>query len=201
MLIADRFRRPGPPKEIRYVCQVCVSVADVEEGLGGALGRAYDFDADALFALEVLHGLDVVPVAGDEDVSIGVSCEAHHVHHYAYIPVTHGRREEPGVIEDTFVVVLDRVIEVRPVDEDGHPFCTSPFHHVRILAENIAYPYKVGGLPGTRTTLISMGRSAATLERSERVRTSRPALPNMPRDTPSSRCGVRWTSTPHHGSS
>src|SRR5918997_6121600 len=87
MLIADRFRWPGPPKEIRYVCQVCVGVADVKEGLGGALGRAYDLDADAFFALEVLYGLDVVSVARDEDVGVGVPCEAHHVHHYAYVPV------------------------------------------------------------------------------------------------------------------
>src|ERR671920_14149 len=264
MLIADRFRRPGPPEQLRYVCQICVGVADVEEGLRGALGCAYDLDADALFALEVLDSLDVVSVARDEDVGIGVPCEAHHVHHDAYVPValvrdrplpvrgerlmyherlgahlvaelvevvyegarrgrplsfvgllllddvesgpkelpvSHGRREEPGIVEDTFVVVLDRVIEVGPVDEDGYPLCASPFHHARILAENIACPYKVGGLPGTRTTLISIGHSAATLERSERTRTSRPALPNMPRGTPSSRCGVRWTSIPPHGSS
>src|ERR671912_24875 len=257
MLIADRFGRPWPPKEIRYVCQVCVGVADVEEGLGGALGRAYDLDADAFFALEVLDGLHVVSVARDEDVGIGVPCEAHHVHHDAYVPVAlvrdrplpfrgqglvhherfgaylvaelvevidegprrsplsllgllllddvesspeelpvpDRRREEPGIVEDAFVVVLDRVVEVRPVDEDGHPLCTSPFHHARILTENIACPYKTGGLPGTRTTLISIGRSASTLERREQARTSRPALPNMPRDTPWSRCGVRWTST------
>jgi hypothetical protein len=64
-----------------------VRVADVEERLGGALGSAYDLDADALFALEVIDGLDVVSVAGDEDVGIGVHCEAHHVHHDAYVPV------------------------------------------------------------------------------------------------------------------
>src|ERR687889_930360 len=238
MLIADRFRRPGPPEQIRYVCQVCVGVADVEEGLGGALGRAYDLDADAFLALEELDGLHVVSVARDEDVCIGVPCEADHVHHYAYVPValvrdrplpvrgqglvhherlgaylvaelvevvhegtrrgrplslvgllllddveggpkelpvSHRRREEPSVVEDAFVVVLDRVVEVSPIDEDGHPFCASPFHHARILAENIACPYEVGGLPGTRTTLISIGRSASTQERSEQARTSRPA--------------------------
>src|ERR687898_2691540 len=87
-MIAGRFLWAVTPEEIGNVRQVGVGVTDVQEGLGGALGRAYDLDADALFALEVLHGLDVVPVAGDEDVSIGVSCEAHHVHHYAYIPVT-----------------------------------------------------------------------------------------------------------------
>src|ERR687894_2609418 len=232
MLIADRFRLLWPPKQIRYVCQICVGVADVEEGLRGALGCAYDLDADALFALEVLDSLDVVSVARDEDVGIGVPCEAHHVHHDAYVPValvrdcplpfggqglvyherlgaylvaelvevvdegarrgrplsligllllddvegcpeqlpvTDGRREEPGVVEDALVVVLDRVVEVGPVDEDGHPFCTSPFHHARILAENIACPYKGGGLPGTRTTLISIDHFASTLERSERT--------------------------------
>ena len=62
-----------------------------------------------------------------------------------------------------------------PIDEDGHPLCGSPFHHARILAENIACPYTVGGLPGIRTALISMGRSALTLERSEQARTSRSA--------------------------
>src|SRR5215211_4117468 len=238
MLIADRFRRPWPPEQLRNICQVRVGVADIEEGLGGALGRAYDLDADTLLALEVLDGLDVVPVAGDEDVSIGVSCETHHVYDDAYVPVAlvrdrpltfrgqglvyherlgaylvaelvevvdegsrrvrplsiiglllldevesrpeelpvpDGRREEPGVIEDAFVVVLDRVVKVRPVDEDGDPLCGSPFHHGRILAEHIACPYKVGGLPGTRTALISTGRSALTLERSERARTSRSA--------------------------
>src|ERR671921_1424355 len=191
MLIADSlFRRQGPPKQLWYVCQVRVSVADVEEGLGGALGRAYDLDADALLALEVLDGLDVVPVAGDEYVGVGVPCEAHHVYDDAYVPVAlvrdrsfpfrgqglvhherlgahlvaelvevidegpcrgplsllgllllddvesspeeppvpDGRREQPGIVEDAFVVVLDRVVEVRPVDEDGHPLCTSPFH-------------------------------------------------------------------------
>src|SRR5215218_9470833 len=87
MLIADSFRRPWLPKQIRDVGQVRVGVADVEEGLGGALGRAYDFDADAFFALEVLDGLHVVSVARDEDVGIGVPCEAHHVHHDAYVPV------------------------------------------------------------------------------------------------------------------
>src|SRR5918999_4585546 len=238
MLIADRFRLLWPPKQIRYVCQICVGVADVEEGLRGALGCAYDLDADALFALEVLDSLDVVSVARDEDVGISVPCKAHHVHHDAYIPValvrdrplpirgqglvyherfgaylvaelvevvdegarrgrplslvnllllddvesdpkqlpvSHGRREEPGVVEDALVVVLDRMVEVSPVDEDGHPLCSSPFHHARILAENIACPYKVGGLPGTRTTLISIGRSVSALERSEQARTSRPA--------------------------
>src|SRR5215213_9917738 len=87
MLIADSFRRPWLPKQIRDVGQVRVGVADVEEGLGGALGRAYDFDADALLALEVLDGLDVVPVAGDEDVGVGVPREAHHVYDDAYVPV------------------------------------------------------------------------------------------------------------------
>src|SRR5215212_11953410 len=87
MLIADSFRRPWLPKQIRDVGQVRVGVADVEKGLGGALGRAYDLDADALFALEVLDGLDVVPVAGDEDVGVGVPCEAHHVDDDAYVPV------------------------------------------------------------------------------------------------------------------
>src|SRR5215203_2385399 len=238
LLIAERSRRPWTPKQLWYVCQVCVGVADVEEGLGGALGRTYDLDADAFFALEVLDGLHVVSVARDEDVGIGVLCEARHVNHDAYVPValvrdrplpvrgqglvyherlgaylvaelvevvdegarrgrplsligllllddvesgpkyfpgSDGRREEPGVVEDAFVVVLDRVVEVSPVDEDGHPFCTSPFHHARILTENIACPYKTGSLPGTRTTLISIGRSTSTLERSERARTSRPA--------------------------
>src|SRR5215213_7752893 len=88
MLIADSFRRPWLPKQIRDVGQVRVGVADIEEGLGGALGRAYDLDADALLALEVLDGLDVVPVAGDEDVGIGVSCETNHVDDDAYVPIT-----------------------------------------------------------------------------------------------------------------
>src|SRR5215204_1446537 len=239
MLIADSlFRRPRAPKQLRDIGEVCMRVAGVEEGLGGALGRAYDLDADAFLTLEVLDGLDVVSVAGDEDVGVGVPREAHHVDHDAYIPVSlvrygslpfrgqglvhherlgaylvaelvevvdegarrcrhlslvgllllddvkggpkqlpvsDGRREEPGVVEDAFVVVLDRMVEVSPIDEDGHPFCTSPFHHARILTENIACPYKTGGLPGTRTTLISIGRYTSTLERSERARTSRPA--------------------------
>src|SRR5829696_5837008 len=237
MLIADSLWRPGRPEQLWYVCQIRVGVADVEEGLGGALGRAYDLDADAFFALEVLDGLYVVPVAGDEYVGVSVPCEAHHVYDDAYVPValvrdcsfpfrgqglvhherlgahlvaelvevvdegpcrgslsllgllllddvesspeelpvSDGRREEPGVVEDAFVVVLDRVVEVSPIYEDGHPFCTSPFHHARILTENIACPYKTGSLPGTRTTLISIGRSTSTLERSERARTSRPA--------------------------
>src|SRR5215207_2677273 len=238
MLIADRFRRPGPPKEIRYVCQVCVGVADVEEGLGGALGCAYDLDADALLALEVLDGLDIVAVARDEDVGVGVFCEAHHVHDDAYVPValvrdrplpvrgqglvhyerlgsylvaelvevvdegarrgrplplfgllflddveggpqelpvSDGRREEPVVVEDALVVVLDRVVEIRPVDEDGHPLCGSPLHHARILAEIIACPYKSACLPGARTALISMGRVAWAVKRRERARTSRSA--------------------------
>src|SRR3712207_8974509 len=42
-------------------------------------GGAYDLDADALLALEVLDGLDVVPIARDEDVGVGVIREAHHV--------------------------------------------------------------------------------------------------------------------------
>src|SRR5215204_2150406 len=62
-------------------------VADVEEGLGGALGGAYDLDAEAFLALEELDGLHVVSVASDEDVGISVPCAAHHVHHYAYVPV------------------------------------------------------------------------------------------------------------------
>src|SRR5215212_10610023 len=88
MLIADRlFRRPRLAKEVRYVHEVGVLVADVEESLGGALGGAYDLDADALLALQVLDGLHVVAVAGDEGVGVGVVREAHHVHHDAYIPV------------------------------------------------------------------------------------------------------------------
>src|SRR5215207_2551695 len=108
MLIADRFRRPGPPEQIRYVCQVCVGVADVEEGLGGALGRAYDLDADAFFALEVLDGLDVVSVARDEDVSIGVPCEAHHVHHDAYVPVAF-MRDRPLPVRGQGLVYHERL--------------------------------------------------------------------------------------------
>src|SRR3712207_9265518 len=50
-------------------------------------GGAYDLDADALLALEVLDGLDVVPIARDEDVGVGVICEAHHVDDDADVPV------------------------------------------------------------------------------------------------------------------
>src|SRR5215210_3723068 len=89
MLIADSlFRRPGPPKQLRDIGEICMRVADVEEGLGGALGRAYDLDAETFFALQVLDGLDVVPVTRDEDVGVGVPGEAHHVDHDAYIPVS-----------------------------------------------------------------------------------------------------------------
>src|SRR5215213_2538463 len=88
MLIADSlFRRPGSPKQFRYIDQVGVGVAGVEEDLGGTLGRAYDLDADAFLALEVLDGVDVVAVARDEDVGVGVDGEAHHVDDDAYVPV------------------------------------------------------------------------------------------------------------------
>src|ERR671910_859730 len=88
MLIADSLLRwSGPPKQIWNVGEIRVRVAVVEEGLGGTLGRAYDLDADAFLALEVLDGLDVVPVAGDEDVGVRVGGEAHHVYDDAYVPV------------------------------------------------------------------------------------------------------------------
>src|SRR5215213_2486745 len=189
MLLADSlFRRPGPPKQLRYIGQVGVGVAGVEEGLGGTLGRAYDLDAEAFLALEVFDGVDVVAVARDEDVVVGVGGEAHHVDDYAYVPVAlvrdrplparsqglvyherlgahlvaelvevvdegarrrrplrlvglllldyveggpeklpfpNGCREESGVVEDALVVVLDRMVEVGPVDEDGNPLCGS----------------------------------------------------------------------------
>jgi hypothetical protein len=37
--------------------------------------------------LEVLDGLDVVAVAGDEDVGVSVVGETHHVDNDAYVPV------------------------------------------------------------------------------------------------------------------
>src|SRR3712207_24781 len=67
-------------EEVGDICKVGVQVADVEEGLRGTLGRADDLEADTFLALEVLDGFDVVAVAGDEDVDVGVVGEAHHVH-------------------------------------------------------------------------------------------------------------------------
>src|SRR4028118_977702 len=75
-------------KQLWYVGEVRVQIAGVQQGLGGALGRAYYLDAEALLALEVLAGLHVVAVAGDEDVGVGVGRQAHHVHHYPHVPVT-----------------------------------------------------------------------------------------------------------------
>src|ERR687893_938294 len=85
--VVDRFRRPRLPEEVRDIGEVGVLVAEVEERLRGTLGGAYDLHADALLALEVLDGLDVISVAGDEDVGVGMTREPHHVHDDAYIPV------------------------------------------------------------------------------------------------------------------
>src|ERR671921_1670759 len=238
MLIADSLFRTGPAKQLGDICEVGVGVADVEEGLGGALGRAYDLDADAFLALEVLDGVYVVSVPGDEDVGIGVGGEAHHVDDDAYVPVAlvgdgllprggkcfvhderlgaylvaelvevvdegarrgralrllgllllddvercpqelsvpDGRGEKPGVVQNALVVVLDRVVEVGPVDEHGDPFCGSPFHSARILAEIIACSYERHSLPGQLLAIISISRLAWALERGEAARNSRSA--------------------------
>src|SRR5919199_6461431 len=87
MLIIESFRRRESPEQIRYVSEVGVLVANVEEGLGGTLGRAYDVAADTLFPLQVLDGLNIISVAGDEDVGVGVLRETHHVDDDAYIPI------------------------------------------------------------------------------------------------------------------
>src|SRR3954465_14483630 len=87
MLVADRFRCPRAPKQVRNVAEIGVDVADVEQGLGGTLAGADDLDAQALLALEVLDGLDVVAVTGDEDIDVSMLGETHHVDDDAHIPV------------------------------------------------------------------------------------------------------------------
>ena len=65
-----------------------MGVADVQQSLGGALTGADDLDSQAFLALEVLDGLDIVSVAGDEDVGVSVVGEAHHIDDDAHVPVT-----------------------------------------------------------------------------------------------------------------
>src|SRR5215210_4482356 len=86
-MIAERSRRTRPPEQIWDVAEICVGVADVEQSLGGAWGGADDLDAQAFLALEVLDGLDVIAVAGDEHVGIRAVGEAHHVNDYPDVPV------------------------------------------------------------------------------------------------------------------
>src|SRR4028119_268944 len=85
MLIVDDLRRS--PKQVRYVAKIRVQVGNIQEGLGGTLAGAHDFNAQAFLTLEVLDGLHVVAVAGDEYVSVGVVGQAYHVYDDANVPV------------------------------------------------------------------------------------------------------------------
>src|SRR5215210_5354966 len=86
-MIAERSRRTRPPEQIWDVAEICVGVADVEQSLGGAWGGADDLEAQTFLALEVLDGLDVIAVAGDEHVGSRAVGEAHHVDDYPDVPV------------------------------------------------------------------------------------------------------------------
>src|SRR5919112_3573528 len=86
-MIADRSGRSRPPEQVRDVAEVGVGVADVEQGLGSARGGANDLHTQALLALKVLDGLDVVAVAGDQHVGIRAFGEAYHIDDNPDVPV------------------------------------------------------------------------------------------------------------------
>src|SRR5918995_322434 len=86
-MIADRSRRPRPPEQVRDVAEVGVGVADIEQSLRGARGGANDLHTQALLALKILDGLDVVAVAGDQHVGIRAFGQAHHIDDYPDVPV------------------------------------------------------------------------------------------------------------------